>query len=115
MFQVDTVTVIGKHGSWIMRKLLRRTSSMQTLKVKTDKQIRHKRSISDFSTRLRMKKEPLKDKTLKDLVDICGRSLLYLPSEYAAASLSLPTCLRATAHYIVQNGILLDALPLATH
>lgn len=93
-----------------MRKLLRRTSSMQTLKVKTEKQIRHKRSISDFSTRLRMKKEPLKDKNLKELVDICGRSLLYLPTEYAATSLTLPTCLRATAHYIIQHGILLNML-----
>lgn len=96
-----------------MRKILRRTSSMQTLKIKSDRQIRHKRSISDFSTRLRLRKEPLKDKCLKELVDICGRSILYLPSDYAASSLSLPTCLRATAHYIVQHGIFRISLTFA--
>lgn len=112
--QIDTVTITGKHGSWLMRKILRRTSSTHTLNIKSDRQIRHKRSVSDFSTRLRLKRHTLRDKTLRELVDLCGRSLLYLPSDYAASSLTLPTCLRATAHYIVQYGNFHMSLLLAS-
>lgn len=37
------------------------------------------------------------------MVRICGKSTLYLPSEYAPSALILPTSIRATAHYLSQN------------
>lgn len=86
-----------------MRKLLRRTSSVQLTKHKTKRQVRHQRSISDLSMRLR-KKEVLKDRGLGDLIRICGAASLYLPTEYAAGTLSVPTCIRATAQYLIQHG-----------
>jgi hypothetical protein len=61
-------------------------------------------SISDLSLRLKLKSNTLKDKDLQELVRLCGLSLLYLPTEYAAASLAVPTCFRATAQYLVQHG-----------
>lgn len=63
-----------------------------------------KRSVSDMAMHLGQKKDTLKDEDLASLVRLCGKSLLYLPSEYAPGALTLPTCLRATAHYLVQHG-----------
>lgn len=51
-----------------------------------------------------VKKDRLKDKDLQELARLCGQSLLYLPTEYAAGSLSVPTCFRATAQYLIQHG-----------
>ena len=50
------------------------------------------------------KKDGLKDETLESLVRICGKSRLYLPSEYAPGPLTLPTCFRATGQYLIQHG-----------
>lgn len=50
------------------------------------------------------KRDPLKDEDLQSLVRLCGKSMLYLPSEYAPGSLILPTCLRATAQYLIHHG-----------
>jgi hypothetical protein len=88
-----------------MKKLLRRTSSAYAVKWKTEKQVRHKRSVSDLSLRMRPKKDQLKDKVLDELVRLCGSSVLYLPDAYAAATLHVPTCFRATAQYLVQHGM----------
>lgn len=93
-----------KPWSWFSRKILRKTSSSQSIKIKTDRPLRHKRSISDLSLRPKSKNDKLKDKDLQELVRLCGSSLLYLPSEYAVASLAVPTCFRATAQYLVQHG-----------
>lgn len=98
----DGATTTGKPGSWFSRKILRRTSS--TTSVRTDKHLKHRRSISDLSLRLKLKRDKLKDKDLQELVRLCGSSLLYLPAEYAAGSLTVPTCFRATAQYLVQHG-----------
>jgi hypothetical protein len=87
-----------------MRKLLRRTSSVQVSRHKTDKHIRHKRSVSDISLRVKPKKDTLKGKDPVELVRLCGASPLYLPAEYAASTLAVPTCFRATAQYLVQQG-----------
>ena len=92
-----------KHSSWFSRKILRKTSSTQTLSH-IDRQIKSRRSISDLSIRSKTKRDVLKDKELQDLVRLCGSSLLYLPADYAAGSLGIPTCLRATAQYLVQHG-----------
>lgn len=88
-----------------MRKLLRRTNSIHMAKRKSEKlSLRHKRSVSDLTLRLKPKKDPLKDKSLEELVRLCGASALYLPSEYAAGTLAVPTCFRATAQYLIQHG-----------
>jgi hypothetical protein len=87
-----------------MRKVLRRTPSAQITRHKTEKHIRHRRSVSDLSIRMTVKKDALKDKELVELVRLCGASALYLPAEYAAGTLAVPTCFRATAQYLVQHG-----------
>ncbi|TGO43406.1 hypothetical protein BHYA_0001g00350 [Botrytis hyacinthi] len=96
-----------KHGSWLSRKLFRRTSSSQTPVVKSKKaerrDLKKMRSISD-SLRLKGRRDSLKDRDLVELVRLCGSSLLYLPAEYAASSLTLPTCIRATAQYLIQHA-----------
>lgn len=97
-------------GSWFSRRILRRTSSTQSIKAKIEQRpgpgglLKHKRSISDLSLRLKTKNDRLKDKDLQELVVLCGSSLLYLPAEYAVGSLAVPTCFRATAQYLVQYG-----------
>ena len=88
--------------NWFKRNILRRTSSAQS--IKGDKLLKHRRSISELSGRLKLKKDTLKDKSLPELVRLCGLSLLYLPTEYASRSLALPTCFRATAQHLVQYG-----------
>ncbi|CAK7223018.1 hypothetical protein SEUCBS140593_005097 [Sporothrix eucalyptigena] len=70
---------------------------------------RHKRSDSDPTdpTPAGAKSgvvDTLKNQSLQTLVRICGKSFLYLPNEYATRSLMLPTCFRAAAQYLVQNG-----------
>ncbi|KAG0649007.1 hypothetical protein D0Z07_4860 [Hyphodiscus hymeniophilus] len=100
---VDSDTARMKSGSWFSRKILRRTSSGQSAKHKNDRSVKHRRSISDLSIRLKSKNNTLKDKDLQELVRLCGLSLLYLPTEYAASSLAVPTCFRATAQYLVQH------------
>ncbi|KAF7959619.1 hypothetical protein EAE96_001235 [Botrytis aclada] len=96
-----------KHGNWLSRKLFRRTSSSQTPAVKSKKaerrDLKKMRSISD-SLRLKGRRDSLKDRDLVELVRLCGSSLLYLPAEYAASSLTLPTCIRATAQYLIQHA-----------
>ncbi|KAH8888678.1 hypothetical protein GQ53DRAFT_871073 [Thozetella sp. PMI_491] len=70
------------------------------------KPVRRKRSVSDIAMHIvhSVKKESLKDEDLQSLVRLCGKSILYLPSEYAPCSLVLPTCFRATAQYLVQHA-----------
>ncbi|EPQ64087.1 Bgt-34 [Blumeria graminis f. sp. tritici] len=93
-----------KPGNWFSRKILRRQSATQNVKQKPERLLRHKRSYSDLSLRLNIKKDKLKDKDLEELVRLCGASLLYLPTEYSVGSLSLPTCFRATTQYLIQYG-----------
>ncbi|EFQ29872.1 RhoGAP domain-containing protein [Colletotrichum graminicola M1.001] len=38
------------------------------------------------------------------MIRLSGKSLFYLPSDYAPGSLVLPTCFRATAQYLAQYG-----------
>ncbi|KAK3308694.1 uncharacterized protein B0T15DRAFT_391302, partial [Chaetomium strumarium] len=73
---------------------------------KSEKKIRRKRSVGDLALHLMngARRDNLKDAGLQSLVRLCGKSLLYLPSEYSPGSLVLPTCFRATAQYLVQHG-----------
>jgi hypothetical protein len=101
-FQGNIANLSTKPPSWFSRNILRRTSS--TTSVRLDRGLRHRRSISDISMRLKSRKDKLKDKDLQELVRLCGASILYLPAEYGSGSLTVPTCFRATAQYLVQHG-----------
>ncbi|KAI9649125.1 hypothetical protein NHQ30_001692 [Ciborinia camelliae] len=97
-----------KHVNWLSRKIFRRTSSSYTPTVAKSKKserrdLKKMRSISD-SLRLKGRRDSLIDRDLVELVRLCGSSLLYLPAEYAASSLTLPTCIRATAQYLIQHA-----------
>jgi hypothetical protein len=102
--KTDKVIISEKPGSWIMRKLLRRTSSVHVTRHKTGKHVSHKRSVSDISLWMKPKKDTLKGKDVVELVRLCGASPLYLPAEYAVGTLAVPTCFRATAQYLIQHG-----------
>ncbi|KXJ92921.1 hypothetical protein Micbo1qcDRAFT_194254 [Microdochium bolleyi] len=69
--------------------------------------IKRHRSVGDIVLNLvhpATKSETAATEHLTSLVRMSGQSLLYLPSEYAARPLVLPTCLRATAQRLVQQG-----------
>ena len=53
---------------------------------------------------LAQRRDALRNEDLQGLVRLCGKSKLYLPADYAPGSLLLPTCFRATAQCLVQNG-----------
>ncbi|KAJ4313541.1 hypothetical protein N0V84_009359 [Fusarium piperis] len=89
--------------SWL-RRILRSVSSQPTSTKPPAHQLpRHKRSVSDFAHSLLHRNESPKRLDLQTMVRICGKSTLYLPSEYAPSALILPTSIRATAHYLSQN------------
>jgi hypothetical protein len=73
--------------------------------VKSEKKIKDRRSVSDLALHLMngARRDNLKDEDLQSLIRICGKSRLYLPSEYSPSSLVLPTSFRATAQYLVQH------------
>ncbi|KAK4242295.1 hypothetical protein C8A03DRAFT_11509 [Achaetomium macrosporum] len=92
--------------SWFSRTFLRQVSvTSDASSTKSEKKIRRKRSVGDLALHLvnGAKRDNLKDADLQSLVRLCGKSLLYLPSEYSPGSLVLPTCFRATAQYLVQH------------
>ncbi|KAI1800973.1 hypothetical protein F4811DRAFT_483082 [Daldinia bambusicola] len=107
-FPVDA-SVPTRRPSWLS-KALRRTSSgqsTQTILVRSDsRQLKRRRSVSDVAMNLvhYTKKDELKGETLRDLVRLCGKSIFYLPTEYAPCSLVLPTCFRALAQALVQQA-----------
>ncbi|RDW94796.1 hypothetical protein BP5796_00559 [Coleophoma crateriformis] len=102
-----SISANGKPGNWFSRNILRRSSSTlnnQTIRLKNEKVVRPRRSISDLSIRRKAKKDILKNKDLQELVRLCGISPIYMPEEYAVGGLAVPTCFRATAQYLVQHG-----------
>ncbi|TQS37571.1 hypothetical protein Golomagni_01950 [Golovinomyces magnicellulatus] len=94
----------ARRHSWFSRKILRRQSSTENVRDKGDRYLRHKRSFSELSLIFRSRKDKLKGKNLQELGRLCGVSLLYLPSEFTAGNLFMPTCFRAMAQYLIQNG-----------
>lgn len=77
-----------------------------TSSSRPDKKVSASHSVGDLAFYLvnGTKRDSLKDEDLQSLVRLCGKSMVYLPSEYAPRPLILPTCLRATAQYLVRNG-----------
>ncbi|KAI0470974.1 hypothetical protein GGR56DRAFT_667959 [Xylariaceae sp. FL0804] len=104
-----SMSLPNRKGSWLAR-VLHQTSSgqpSQAIASKSDlRHLRHRRSISDVALHLvhHPNKEGLRGEGLPDLVRLCGKSLLYLPTEYAPCSLVLPTCFRALAQALVQQA-----------
>ncbi|KAJ9139403.1 RhoGAP domain-containing protein [Pleurostoma richardsiae] len=93
-----------RRRGWFSRMFLRQTSGA-SIGAMSEKGARHKRSISDLAMHVvQPKKDFLKDEDLQDLVRLCGKSFLYLPPGFAPGPLVLPTCLRATAQYLVQHA-----------
>ncbi|KAI1262113.1 hypothetical protein F5Y18DRAFT_160413 [Xylariaceae sp. FL1019] len=67
----------------------------------------HQRSLSDVALILvnnNHKRDALKDRGLRELIRLCGKSTFYLPPDYAPCSLVLPTCFRALAQELVQHA-----------
>ncbi|KAL2262444.1 hypothetical protein VTK26DRAFT_1293 [Humicola hyalothermophila] len=98
---------IPQRRSWLSRTFLRQASATSDASsTRSEKKVKLKRSVSDLALHLvnGAKKDSLKDEDLESLVRLCGKSTLYLPSEYAPSSLILPTCFRATAYHLSQYG-----------
>ncbi|KAI1489407.1 hypothetical protein F5X96DRAFT_679761 [Biscogniauxia mediterranea] len=99
----------NRRGSWISRVLRQDTPGTLPQGAITNpdqRTLRHRRSISDATLNIihQPKKDGLKDEDLTALVRLCGKSILYLPTEYAPCSLVLPTCFRALAQALVQKA-----------
>lgn len=93
------------HG-WLARKFFRRSSSTYTLKAKTTyKPIARKKSFGGIH--LLSDGAPtsiISGKSLEEISRLGGLSILALPPDFAADRLSLPTCLSATASYLLEHG-----------
>ncbi|KAL7941810.1 hypothetical protein V8C42DRAFT_360513 [Trichoderma barbatum] len=89
--------------SWLSR-IFRGSSSQSTPNgAASAPRSTHKRSAQDVGAFMRSKPDAPKMLEVQDLVRLTGKSLLFLPQEYSPCGLSLPTCIRATAHYLAQN------------
>ncbi|KAL6897524.1 hypothetical protein GGI43DRAFT_423922 [Trichoderma evansii] len=90
-----------KHG-WLYR--IFRGTSGQSAPNRPDIASRalHKQSVSDWGFIMHSTKEVSRLVDIQDMVRLTRKSLLRLPLEYAPFPLILPTCIRATAHYIAQ-------------
>ena len=99
------VTINTKtHSNWLMRKILRRSTSTYSVKVKS-KSISRKLSVSGITDLpKRVQRDLLKGQTLEEIGRLGGLSLFTLPPEFAVDKLSIPTCISATATYILQHG-----------
>ncbi|KAH8664167.1 hypothetical protein BX600DRAFT_540681 [Xylariales sp. PMI_506] len=101
-------SVPSRKGSWISRVLRQASSGRSSPIVPTrpSNSLHLRRSISDLALDFvqSSRKQNLKNENVRGLVRLCGKSLLYLPAEYAPRSLVLPTCLRATAQHLVHHA-----------
>jgi len=101
------MTQKSHHHGWLARKFFRRSSSTYTLKAKTTyKPITRKKSFGGI--RLLSDDAPtniLSGKSLEEACRLGGLGILVLPPDFAADRLSLPTCLSATAAYLLENGM----------
>ncbi|PHH74830.1 hypothetical protein CDD80_2817 [Ophiocordyceps camponoti-rufipedis] len=80
------------------------TAVPQTAPPPCQLQLRRKRSVSDLAHMIRSRLEPPRVVCIQDMVRLSGKSMLYLPQDYAPCSLVLPTCVRATAQHLAQNA-----------
>ncbi|KAL7808798.1 hypothetical protein V8C44DRAFT_366616 [Trichoderma aethiopicum] len=108
---VDDTSKVGKRNGtslerrgWFFRIFRPSSGQPSPGKVTPPSRAAHKRSVSDLGAFMRSKPEVPKALDLADIVRLSGKSLLHLPPDYAPCVLNLPTCLRATAHYIAQHA-----------
>ena len=95
------------HHNWLARKLFHRSSSTYTLKVKSNhKPMKHKKSFGMIPKLEDLNHmNILKDKNLEEICRLGGMGILALPEGFSVTQqLSLPTCLSATATYLLQHG-----------
>lgn len=94
--------------------MLRQASeqSQQTTIKPDNSSLRHQRGLGDVTSNFghNHKQDGLKNQDLRALIRLCGKSPLFLPTDYAPFSLMLPTCIRALAQALVQHGKLLISL-----
>ncbi|KAF7544476.1 hypothetical protein G7Z17_g9932 [Cylindrodendrum hubeiense] len=88
---------------WFYRILRSASSQYTTVPKPRSIEGRNKRSVSDLAHNLAHRRETPKTVDIQSMVRLSGKSVLYLPSEHAPSALVLPTCLRATAHYLAQH------------
>ncbi|KAL7915427.1 hypothetical protein GGI35DRAFT_181769 [Trichoderma velutinum] len=88
--------------SWLSR-IFRGSSNQSTPKKAAPVPRTHKRSTSDLGSFMRSTADAPRIIDVHDLVRLTGSSLLYLPPGFSPCPLVLPTCIRATAHYLAQN------------
>lgn len=63
-----------------------------------------RRSVSDLAHHLKScRRDPPKELNLREMVRLSGKSVLYLPGDYAPGTMVLPTCIRATAQHLAQH------------
>ena len=90
---------------WIPRFIRNVSDHTRGLNAGKNGKTRHKRSLSDITSQSsRPRAGPSKEIDLDEMIRICGKNLLRLPPEHTPSPLVVPTCIRATAHYLVQNG-----------
>ncbi|GJN74874.1 hypothetical protein PLICBS_008967 [Purpureocillium lilacinum] len=101
--QGDAAKGPDKRG-WLHRFLHPNPNRCSSSSAPTHLQPRHKKSASDLAHMLHSRREPPRLVDIQDMVRLSGKSVLYLPPEYAPCSLVLPTCIRATAQHLAQNA-----------
>lgn len=93
-----------RHG-WLSRKLLPRHSTTFTYKARTTyRPVARKKSFSRPLSSSDNQRNIFEDKSLEETCRLGGQGVLALPEEYAAGKLTLPTCLSATATYLLHHG-----------
>ena len=102
---IKSSTKEHKYG-WFSRKFLTKASTTYTYKARTTyRPIARKKSFSRVpSITDGLRRNILEGKTLEETCRLGGLGVLVLPKEYAIDKLTIPTCLSATATYLLQHG-----------
>lgn len=103
----------SRQSSWLSKMLRQASEQSEQVATKPNKlSMRHQRGLGDVAFNLVNSRKPdgLKNRDLRSLIRLCGKSPLFLPTDYAPFSLTLPTCIRALAQALVQHGKSLVAL-----
>ncbi|KAI1197215.1 hypothetical protein F5X97DRAFT_334192 [Nemania serpens] len=97
----------SRRSSWLSKMLRQASEQSQQTTIKPDNSsLRHQRGLGDVTSNFghNHKQDGLKNQDLRALIRLCGKSPLFLPTDYAPFSLMLPTCIRALAQALVQHG-----------
>ncbi|KAI1150922.1 hypothetical protein F4825DRAFT_463008 [Nemania diffusa] len=97
----------SRQSSWLSKMLRQASEQSEQVATKPNKlSMRHQRGLGDVAFNLVNSRKPdgLKNRDLRSLIRLCGKSPLFLPTDYAPFSLTLPTCIRALAQALVQHA-----------